>query len=254
MTDSKKLSTNFFVVLGLFFFINPAVSALQNENFNQNLLLISIEGENWWQKKMGPLNRSLKNCDLGKGPGIVKGIAKIYPKFFADTNIFQDLESRIVHCMSKQQGFKKKYLMEDKSIKKIVIKILVWIHEESIDSNYDPLKLNSKEKKFLSVGEDIFNSNFLNPKPIFFNCLISNDTYKNSKLQNLNFNQQVRFFLSSYPRYDRRTQKVIFAKNIVQKCLYAQGVVNKSFHVYAVAPILFYLRVIAGLNNRQKKD
>ena len=151
MTNSIKLFTKFFVVLGLLLFIKPALSEPQNDNFNKNLFLISIEGENWWQKKMGPLNRSLINCDLGKGPGIVKGIAKIYPKFFLDTNIFQDLESRIVHCMNKQQGFKKKYLMEDKGIKKIVTKILVWLHEESIDSNYDSLKLNTKEKNFLSV-------------------------------------------------------------------------------------------------------
>ena len=36
---------------------------------------------------------SLETCDLGKGPGVVKGAFVELPRFFADTGTVQDLEA-----------------------------------------------------------------------------------------------------------------------------------------------------------------
>ncbi len=35
--------------------------------------LFEAKGEDLWKQKRGPKNVSLEKCDLGKGPGVVKG-------------------------------------------------------------------------------------------------------------------------------------------------------------------------------------
>ena len=69
--------------------------------------LIVMRGEGLWKQKRGPKNESLEKCDLGKGPGVVKGAYAELPRYFADTDSVMDAEARIVHCMVTLQGFKK---------------------------------------------------------------------------------------------------------------------------------------------------
>jgi sulfur-oxidizing protein SoxA len=67
--------------------------------------LFEAKGEALWKQKRGPKNASLESCDLGKGPGVVKGAFVELPRYFADTDRVQDLESRLVSCMQMLQGF-----------------------------------------------------------------------------------------------------------------------------------------------------
>jgi sulfur-oxidizing protein SoxA len=66
--------------------------------------LFEARGEALWKQKRGPKNASLEACDLGKGPGVVKGVFVELPRWFADTARVQDLESRLLTCMSTLQG------------------------------------------------------------------------------------------------------------------------------------------------------
>jgi sulfur-oxidizing protein SoxA len=47
--------------------------------------LFEAKGEDLWKQKRGPKNASLEKCDLGKGPGVVKGAFVELPRYFADT-------------------------------------------------------------------------------------------------------------------------------------------------------------------------
>lgn len=67
--------------------------------------LWEARGEDLWKQKRGPKNASLEKCDIGLGPGVVKGAYTVLPKYFADTDKVQDLESRLVSCMVNLQGF-----------------------------------------------------------------------------------------------------------------------------------------------------
>ena len=67
--------------------------------------LFEAKGEELWKQKRGPKNASLEACDLGKGPGVVKGAFVELPRWFPDTQKVQDLESRLVSCMERLQGF-----------------------------------------------------------------------------------------------------------------------------------------------------
>jgi L-cysteine S-thiosulfotransferase len=67
--------------------------------------LWEARGEEIWKQKRGPKNASLEQCDLGLGPGFVKGAYTALPKYFADSGKVEDLESRLVTCMVALQGF-----------------------------------------------------------------------------------------------------------------------------------------------------
>jgi sulfur-oxidizing protein SoxA len=67
--------------------------------------LFEAKGEALWKQKRGPKNASLEQCDLGKGAGVVKGAFVELPRFFADTGKVQDLETRLLTCMERLQGF-----------------------------------------------------------------------------------------------------------------------------------------------------
>ena len=67
--------------------------------------LFEAKGEGLWKQKRGPKNASLEQCDLGRGPGVVKGAFVELPRYFADTQRVQDMESRLLTCMETLQGF-----------------------------------------------------------------------------------------------------------------------------------------------------
>ncbi|MFN3566019.1 MAG: sulfur oxidation c-type cytochrome SoxA [Burkholderiaceae bacterium] len=67
--------------------------------------LLVVRGEELWKTKRGPKNASLEQCDLGLGPGVVKGAYAQLPRYFADADQVMDFEARLVHCMVTLQGF-----------------------------------------------------------------------------------------------------------------------------------------------------
>lgn len=66
--------------------------------------LFELEGEALWKKRQGPKNASLEACDLGEGPGVVKGAYARLPRYFKDADRVMDLEARLLHCMVTLQG------------------------------------------------------------------------------------------------------------------------------------------------------
>ncbi len=71
-------------------------------------------GQRLFTEKRGPKAASLQSCDLGLGPGVVKGAYAQLPRYFADTDKVQDLESRLLTCMVELQGFKREDLIRSR--------------------------------------------------------------------------------------------------------------------------------------------
>ena len=66
--------------------------------------LSEAKGEELWKTPRGPKKATLEACDLGLGPGVVKGAYVQMPRYFADTAKVQEVESRLVTCMITLQG------------------------------------------------------------------------------------------------------------------------------------------------------
>ena len=67
--------------------------------------LWEARGEGLWKEPKGPNKVSLEKCDLGLGAGVVKGAYTQLPRYFADADRVMDLETRLVWCKVKLQGF-----------------------------------------------------------------------------------------------------------------------------------------------------
>jgi sulfur-oxidizing protein SoxA len=68
-------------------------------------------GERLFLEQRGPKNKSLVICDFGQGPGKLEGAFAQLPRYFPDTGMVQDLESRLLTCMVELQGFKREELV-----------------------------------------------------------------------------------------------------------------------------------------------
>ena len=67
--------------------------------------LWQLRGAELWRTARGPQRVSLAGCDLGEGAGVVEGAYVRLPRWFQDTGSVQDLESRLLTCMVRLQGF-----------------------------------------------------------------------------------------------------------------------------------------------------
>jgi len=67
--------------------------------------LWEARGEEMWKALRGPNKVSFASCDLGLGPGVVKGAYAELPRYFPDAKRVMDLETRLVYCMVSQQGY-----------------------------------------------------------------------------------------------------------------------------------------------------
>jgi sulfur-oxidizing protein SoxA len=79
--------------------------------------LVAAQGEDLWKKKRGPKNASLEQCDLGLGPGVIKGAYAQMPRYFKDTGKVQDLETRLMTCMQTLQGIEPKEVINAQWLK-----------------------------------------------------------------------------------------------------------------------------------------
>ena len=132
--------------------------------------LFEARGEVLWGKPRGPKNVSLEQCDLGKGPGQVKGAFVELPRYFADTNRVQDLESRLLTCMETLQGFNAAEIArtpfgrgEQASIEGLV----AWIAAELRGLKFKLPQAHPQEKTMLEIGRRAF---FYRAGPYDFAC------------------------------------------------------------------------------------
>ena len=133
--------------------------------------LWEARGEDLWKQKRGPKGVSLEKCDLGLGAGVVKGAYAVLPKYFADTDKVEDLESRLVTCMVALQGFTPAEAKKDPfggPGKKVAMDALVaWITSESRGMPMKVAGNHPKEVEAYETGKRMF---FFRGGPHDFSC------------------------------------------------------------------------------------
>ncbi|HEY4371791.1 MAG TPA: sulfur oxidation c-type cytochrome SoxA [Burkholderiales bacterium] len=150
--------------------------------------LWEARGEDLWKQKRGPKNVSLERCDLGKGPGVVKGAYAEMPRYFADANQVMDLETRLLYCMQTQQGISRAVALKvpfgDGEKKRSDMESLsAYVAGESRGVKMNVALNNAKEKEAYALGQKIF---FYRGGPHDFACATCHgDANKRIRLQDL---------------------------------------------------------------------
>ena len=132
--------------------------------------LFEAKGEDLWKKVRGPKNASLEKCDLGQGPGVLKGVFTTLPRYFADTQRMQDLESRLVTCMENLQGFSASEISNTpygSGEMANVTALATWVASESKGLKFNLSQAHQQEKTFYEVGKRLF---FQRGGPHDFSC------------------------------------------------------------------------------------
>lgn len=132
--------------------------------------LFEAKGEDLWKKPRGPKNVSLEKCDLGKGPGVVKGAFVELPRHFPDTGRVQDLESRLLTCMEILQGFNAADIAKTpfgRGEQNNMTALATWVAAESKGLRFNLPNAHPSEKVSYEVGKRLF---FQRAGPHDFSC------------------------------------------------------------------------------------
>jgi L-cysteine S-thiosulfotransferase len=144
-------------------------------------------GQRLYTEKRGPKNASLEKCDLGQGPGVVKGAFAQLPRYFADTDKVQDLESRLLTCMVALQGFKREDIIGarfgtlDRDSEMEALVSYIGAASNGLRMN---VRLNhAKEREMYKAGEYAF---YRRSGPLDFACVTCHgESGKRIRLQDL---------------------------------------------------------------------
>jgi sulfur-oxidizing protein SoxA len=132
--------------------------------------LFEAKGEALWKEARGPKKQSLMGCDLGKGPGVVKGAFAELPRYFADTKRVQDLESRLLTCMETLQGFDAQEIAKTafgRGEQNNVTALATYVAAESRGMKFNLPQQTVEEKTMYEVGKRLF---FMRAGPHDFSC------------------------------------------------------------------------------------
>jgi sulfur-oxidizing protein SoxA len=148
--------------------------------------LFEARGEALWATQRGPRHTSLQACDLGRGPGVVKGAFVELPRWFADTQRVQDLESRLLTCMETLQGFDARAIAatafgrdEQVSLEALV----AYVAAESRGLRVNLPQRHPKEREMYEMGKRMF---YFRAGPYDFACATCHrEAGKRIRLQDL---------------------------------------------------------------------
>lgn len=165
-----------------------------------------MRGEELWKKPGGPKNVSLEKCDLGKGKGVVKGAYAELPRYFKDTKMVQDLESRLLTCMTTLQGIPeeeitaKPFASEKKASD--ISSLASYVVGQSKGIKMAVSLKHPKEKEAYEIGKRIFN---YRAGPYDFACSTCHATsdvrIRMQDLPNFNVQKDAQAAYTSWPAY-----------------------------------------------------
>jgi sulfur-oxidizing protein SoxA len=148
--------------------------------------LFEAKGEGLWKQKRGPKNASLERCDIGQGPGVVKGAFVTLPRYFPDTKRVQDLESRLLTCMSELQGLDADEIAKlpfGRGEKANLDALVAYVSAASRGMKMNLPTAHPEEQKMFELGKRAF---YFRGGPYDFSCASCHDASgKRIRLQDL---------------------------------------------------------------------
>lgn len=122
--------------------------------------LFELEGEALWRKPQGPKGVALETCDLGQGPGVIKGAYARLPRYFKDADRVMDLETRLLHCMQTLQGRSRdeaaRRVFGNESRPSEMESLSAYIAAQSRGMKMAPGTAHPKEKEAYALGMALF--------------------------------------------------------------------------------------------------
>ena len=168
--------------------------------------LFAVEGEALWKKPQGPKHASLEKCDLGRGPGVLKGAYARLPRYFKDADRVMDLETRLLYCMETLQGRDRKEALKrpfgnaDKPSEMEYLSAYIALQSRGFKLN--PGLSHPKEREAYELGKALFHTR---TGLWDFSCTTCHGTpgkrIRSSELPVLDNPKTVRPLMATWPAY-----------------------------------------------------
>jgi len=210
--------------------------------------LFELEGEALWKKPQGPNRVSLEKCDLGLGPGVVKGAYAALPRYFKDADRVMDLETRLLHCMTTIQGRPR-----DEATKRVfgnadqpseMESLSAYIAGQSRGMKMAPGVSHPKEKQAYELGKALY---FQRAGSWDFACTSCHgEEGKRIRLQELPVllkPDQVRSVVATWPAYRVSTSAFITLQWRVNNCYQQMRMPEPVFGSDSTVALIHFLTV-----------
>ena len=164
-------------------------------------------GQQLLREKRGPKKATLETCDLGLGAGRLEGAAARLPRYFADTDRVQDLESRLLTCMVTLQGFKPEEIVKGAISAPLsngsdIEAMALYVTSRSNGQKMNVTLDHPKEREMYKAGEYLFHRR---SGQTDFSCVTCHgEADKRIRLQDLvhmTDRKQIQQVVSSWPAY-----------------------------------------------------
>jgi sulfur-oxidizing protein SoxA len=210
-------------------------------------LLDVDRGEALWHTARGPNNVTMEKCDLGKGPGQVDGAFAELPRYFADAGRVMDLETRILWCMVKLQGFKQADLTKNphpgggQPVHELGA-MATYVASKSDGMKFSA-KLDSPQgKQTVALGDAIFHHR---SGPFDFGCVSCHgEAGKRIRLQNLPQlakPEGARQIMGQWPAYRVSTTNVMTMQHRLVDCFWQERMPRLDFGSDVSVALIAYL-------------
>jgi len=220
---------------------------LREDPWSNPGLLDADRGEDLWKTPAGPNKVSLEKCDLGKGPGVVDGTFAELPRYFADADRVMDVETRLMWCMEKLQGFKHADLVKapfpggGRPVKELGA-IATYVASKSSGMKYAAKFDKPQEKEVLALGHDLF---FRRQGTHDFACATCHaDTGKRIRLQGLPFlasPDEAKKVVGEWPAYRVSTTHVMTMQHRLYDCFWQMRMPKMEMGSDASVALIAYL-------------
>ena len=212
--------------------------------------LFELDGETLWKKPQGPTNVSLEKCDLGRGPGVLKGAYATLPRYFKDADRVMDLETRLLYCMTTLQGrgaeeiTKRPFGSADKPSE--MESLSAYVAAQSKGMKLEPGVSHPKEKTSFELGRALF---FQRTGPWDFSCASCHGQegvrIRMQELPVLYKPQAARPVMASWPAYRVSTSQFVTLQWRMNDCFRQMRTPEPTFGSETTAALIHFLTVTA---------
>lgn len=214
--------------------------------------LWEARGEDLWKRPAGPRKVSLEKCDLGLGPGVVKGAYAQLPRYFADADRVMDLETRLVHCRMTLQGLTREEATKqpfgagtDRKSDNDALVAYVTAESKGVKMNV-PLA-HPKEKEMYALGEKMF---YFRGGPYDFSCATchaaDNTRIRLQDLPNLTKPAGAQLAYTGWPAYRVSQGELRTFQWRLNDCFRQQRFPEPSYLSDSITALLAYMTVTAN--------
>jgi len=213
--------------------------------------LFEAKGEELWKARRGPKNASLEQCDLGLGPGVLKGAYVRTPRYFADAGEVMDVERRIVYCMVTLQGFKAEDLAKRPFSSERgtpdPVSLVTYVAGQSRGMKIAVPQTHPKEREAYNVGHEIFN---FRAGPWDFSCASCHGEggkrIRTQELPNLTSKEEAIHAFQGWPGYRMTGGLMHTLQWRMNDCFRQQRFPEPGYASETIADLLTYMGVNAN--------